>query len=99
TCALPIFAFAVRMDRMAADGHASPDAETSTAPFGRLTVRERGVLQRMMDGKTAGEIAAESFVSVATIRSQIRGVLRKLGVHNQLAAVALAQKTGWTSGL
>lgn len=48
------------------------------------------MLNAMTDGLTADEIAREHFVSVATVRSQIRAVLRKLGVCTQLAAVAIA---------
>ena len=43
-----------------------------------------------MAGKPAADIAAESFVSIATIRSQIKAILRKLEVNSQLAAVAIA---------
>jgi DNA-binding NarL/FixJ family response regulator len=67
------------------------------APFERLTVRESEVLQDLMDGKNAETIATESFVSVATVRSHIKALLAKLGVNSQLAAVALAQRSGWAS--
>ena len=50
-----------------------------------------------MSGRAATEIAEESFVSLSTVRSQIRAVLAKLGVHSQLAAVAMAHQAGWTS--
>ena len=67
------------------------------APFERLTPREQDVLGALMDGKSAEKIADESFVSVATVRSQIRAVLLKLDVNSQLAAVALARQVGWTA--
>jgi len=60
-----------------------------------LSSRERAVLAAMMDGKQAEVIAATSGLSEATIRSQIRGILTKLGVGSQLAAVAAARKAGW----
>jgi two-component system, NarL family, nitrate/nitrite response regulator NarL len=63
--------------------------------FARLTPRERVVLSALMEGKNADEIATELFVSLATIRSQIRSVLQKLNVHSQLAAVTLANAAGW----
>jgi DNA-binding NarL/FixJ family response regulator len=65
------------------------------APFAALTDREAGVLASLMGGKTAEQVAAESFVSVSTVRTQIRGVLRKLGVNSQLQSVALARELGW----
>ena len=65
------------------------------APFLRLSPRERAVLARLAAGDSAETIAASSFVSLATVRSQIRAVLAKLGVSSQLAAVALARNAGW----
>ena len=66
-------------------------------PFDRLTAREADVLRGLMGGKPALEIARESCVSEATVRSQIRAVLFKLGVHSQLAAVAAARQAGWSA--
>ena len=60
------------------------------AIFERLTEREACVLGALTDGLSAEQIAEENYVSVATVRSQIRAVLQKLGVRSQLAAVAIA---------
>lgn len=57
-----------------------------------LTDREQVVLTHLQDGLTAAEIAGAEYVTVATVRSQIRSVLMKLGVRSQLAAVALANQ-------
>lgn len=65
------------------------------APFEALTARERFVLAKVMDGVPAADIATASFVSEATVRTQIRAVLTKLGVRSQLAAVAEAARVGW----
>lgn len=65
------------------------------APFRSLTPREQAVLARLMAGEPAEAIAEHSFVSLATVRSQIRAILQKLGVNSQLAAVALARDAGW----
>ncbi len=73
------------------------EAQRRLAPFRTLTGREQAVLAALMDGKTAEVIANEHNVSVATIRSQIRAVLQKLGVNSQLAAVALAIRADWQS--
>jgi DNA-binding NarL/FixJ family response regulator len=64
-------------------------------PFAHLTRREQAVLAAVMDGRSAEAIAHESFVSVTTVRTQIRSTLQKLGVGSQLAAVALARQAGW----
>lgn len=66
------------------------------AKFQNLSNRESEVLWALMMGKAANEIADESYVSIATIRSQIKAILRKLEVNSQLAAVALAYQAGWT---
>ena len=71
------------------------ESERRLAPFRSLTSREQAVLAALMDGKMAEVIAKEHNVSVATIRTQIRAVLQKLGVKSQLAAVALAIRAEW----
>ena len=73
------------------------DESERLAPFARLTARECEVLQDLVEGKNADRIAEESYVSVATVRSHIKAVLAKLGVNSQLAAVAMAQRSGWVA--
>lgn len=67
------------------------------APFERLTVRESEVLRDLIEGKNAETIATESYVSLATVRSHIKALLAKLDVNSQLAAVALARRSGWVA--
>ncbi len=55
-----------------------------------LTASERRVLFHLTEGWAAQDIATELVVSLTTVRSHIRSVLRKLGVRSQLAAVAIA---------
>lgn len=74
--------------------HAADDERARQ--FDRLTVREREVLAALCDGKSAEMVADEAFVSVATVRTQIRALLQKLGVKSQIAAVAMARRAGWT---
>jgi len=56
----------------------------------QLTASERRVLYYLTKGRSAQDIAADLVVSLATVRSHIRSILRKLGVRSQLAAVAIA---------
>jgi DNA-binding NarL/FixJ family response regulator len=65
------------------------------APFERLTEREAETLRALAEGQTVAAIAAEWFVSEATMRSHVRNVLGKLGVSSQLAAVTAAVRSGW----
>ena len=53
-----------------------------------LTRRERQVLDMLYTGDSVARIARLLEVSPATVRSQVKAVLRKLGVSSQLAAVA-----------
>jgi DNA-binding NarL/FixJ family response regulator len=64
--------------------------------FAVLTERERVVLAELMEGNCAEEIATAGFVSISTVRSQIKAILQKLGVNSQLAAVALARRADWS---
>lgn len=64
--------------------------------FAGLTSRERQVLAALLEGRAAEQIAEREFVSLATVRTHIRTMLKKLGVNSQLAAVALATRAGWT---
>lgn len=70
-------------------------AEEALAPFERLTNREAAVLGMLMDGMTVDRIATESYVSAATVRTQVRAILMKMGVNSQLEAVAKAGRAGW----
>lgn len=53
-----------------------------------LTVREREVVELLYDGATVTEIAARFGVAQTTVRTQVKGILRKFEVGSQLAAVA-----------
>lgn len=70
--------------------------EDRLAPFRQLSRREAEVLAGLVEGWNAEMIAEQAFVSVATIRTQIRSLMQKLGVHSQLAAVAAARRAGWS---
>jgi DNA-binding NarL/FixJ family response regulator len=72
------------------------DRAVQLARFAALSQRESEVLEELMSGRSPADIAAESYVSIATIRSQIKAILRKLEVNSQLAAVALAYQVGWS---
>ena len=69
----------------------------SLSPFERLSVREGQVLHALAEGHSVAAIAKAWFVSEATVRSQVRAVLTKLGCSSQLEAVAAAHRCGWIS--
>ena len=59
-----------------------------------LTRRELEVLGLLADGCSPPVIAAELIISIYTARGHVKSVLRKLGVHSQLEAVATARRLG-----
>jgi DNA-binding NarL/FixJ family response regulator len=91
----PVLSTARRYELMAELRSARAARSRDLAPFETLTPRERAVLAALAQGHRAETIAAAAVVSEATVRSQIRGVLAKLGVNSQLEAVALAWAVGW----
>ena len=84
-----------RQDLLAAARRARAEDDVRLAPFRRLSRREDEVLRHLAAGTAAAAIAAHFHVSEATVRSQIRAVLTKLGVSSQLQAAALARRAGW----
>lgn len=65
------------------------------AAFESLTKRERDVLRQLALGVSPEDVARTSFVSLNTVRTQIRGVLAKLDVGSVVGAVSLAYRSGW----
>ena len=57
-----------------------------------LTPRQTEVLRLLEHGRSTNQIATELHLSVETIRNHIRHILRALGVHSRLEAVALTRR-------
>jgi DNA-binding NarL/FixJ family response regulator len=55
-----------------------------------LTEREHHVLRLMARGATNAEIAAELYLSEATVKSHVRAIFTKLGARDRAAAIVLA---------
>jgi DNA-binding NarL/FixJ family response regulator len=72
-------------------GAEGPGAENDDVA-GRLTAREREVLERLVSGERTQVIAAGMGVSYSTARTHVQNVLHKLGVHSRLEAVAFAMR-------
>lgn len=84
-----------RQDLLAAARRARSEEAARLSPFAQLSRREDEVLRALADGRSAAAIAAAAYVSEATVRTQIRAILTKLGVSSQLQAVAMARRAGW----
>jgi two-component system, NarL family, nitrate/nitrite response regulator NarL len=59
-----------------------------------LTVREQQMLERIAEGRSVGEIAAELHLSPATVKTHLRSLYAKLEVSERAAAVAAAMRRG-----
>ncbi|MDN4474984.1 response regulator transcription factor [Demequina sp. SYSU T00192] len=60
-----------------------------------LSEREEDVLRALARGRSNGEIAAELFVSVETVKSHVASILMKLGVRDRTQAVIVAYESGF----
>lgn len=65
------------------------------AALSTLSRRESEVLGELMAGVTVSDIARSSYVSEATVRTQVKAIRSKLGVCSQLAAVGIATRAHW----
>jgi DNA-binding CsgD family transcriptional regulator len=57
----------------------------------RLTWRELETLAAMMGGRSTSQIAEGFGISETTVRTHVKSILSKLGVHSRLEAVAVAR--------
>lgn len=73
----------------------SRDERAAHEKLTALTPREREILGELMEGRPVREIARRDSVSEATVRTQVKAILAKLGVSSQLAAAGLARSVGW----
>ncbi|OLR93877.1 DNA-binding response regulator [Actinokineospora bangkokensis] len=59
-----------------------------------LTEREIAVTRLVAEGKTNDEVARSLFVTLATVKTHLGNVQRKLGVRNRVEVAAWAWRTG-----
>ena len=69
-----------------------PLSPSALSLMSRLTFREREVALRVRDGLTTIEISKELRRSPLTIKTQMAGILRKLGVDNRSRVAALLNR-------
>ena len=62
------------------------------AQLERLTPREKEVLRMMAEGTSSREIATKLGISYTTVRTHIRSLGSKLGVHSKLEAIVRARE-------
>lgn len=66
----------------------------ATAGVPQLSPREREIMHLMAEGLTAEGIGDQVSVSVETVRTHVRNVIRKLQARNRVHAIALALERG-----
>jgi DNA-binding NarL/FixJ family response regulator len=66
----------------------------ATAHVPQLSPREREIMHLMAEGMTAEAIGDKITVSVETVRTHVRNVIRKLQARNRVHAIAIALERG-----
>jgi DNA-binding NarL/FixJ family response regulator len=84
------------IDFMAADGAPAISAR-ATELLGELTEREREVAAAVGHGSSNAEIAAELFMSVATVKAHVSRLLSKLDLDNRVQIALLVHDAGLSS--
>jgi DNA-binding NarL/FixJ family response regulator len=75
-------------------GQEREEAVEARASIEQITPREKEVLQKLAEGLSNKEIAAELHMSVDTERTHMMNILNKLGVHSRLQALLFAARHG-----
>lgn len=75
------------------EGRVAPPAPVA-GPVSNLTGREREILIGLARGRSNRELAAELFLSEATVKTHVSNLLLKLGVRSRVQAVILAYESG-----
>jgi two-component system, NarL family, nitrate/nitrite response regulator NarL len=77
------------------EGHRVRMSQLARERLARLSAQEAETLRHLMCGRTVREIARMRVVSEATVRTQVKMVLRKLEASSQVSAVSTAFRAGW----
>jgi two-component system response regulator NreC len=84
--------FSPSIARILAEGYGKQ--LTPTDCIGRLTEREREVLQLVTEGKTNKDIADLLVLSIKTVKVHRAHIMEKLGVHDRTDLVKRAVRLG-----
>ena len=70
------------------------DKAPAPEPHPHLTPRQNEILHLLAKGHSTQQIAGELHISIETTRNHVRRMLRSLGAHSRLEAVAVAHREG-----
>jgi DNA-binding NarL/FixJ family response regulator len=76
----------------AGEGQRVVSTPSKEAP--QITPRQMEVLRLLSSGRSTREIGRELYLSEATVRNHIRGLLQAFGAHSQLEVLARARESG-----
>ncbi|GAA2132139.1 response regulator [Glycomyces algeriensis] len=84
-----------KVTRAVVAGYLDRSAESKPNPrIERLTEREREILLLLAEGKSNGEISAELFLGLGTVKDHVSSILTKLQVSNRVQAALTAHDAG-----
>jgi two-component system, NarL family, response regulator NreC len=86
-----------RVTGLLVDGYMNPSKAEGKSSFSALSSREMEVLQHLVEGRNAKEIADALFLSVKTVETHRRNAMNKLGVHNLAELIKYAIREGLTT--
>jgi two-component system nitrate/nitrite response regulator NarL len=69
-----------------------PPSASPPAPSFVLTPREAEVLRRIAAGQHTRQMACEMDIAISTLRTYVKNVFAKIGVHSRLEAAAVARR-------
>jgi len=84
----------ILLDSFMESGGAQTDGPRGEIPEGRLTSREREILQLVAEGKTHQEAADLLHISVRTVDTHCNNIMKKLDIHDSAGLVTYAIKNG-----
>lgn len=68
--------------------------ESSATKLELLSAREIDVLKLMVEGHSNTEIAKRLYVSLSTVKTHVRHIMRKLEVHQRVQVAVIALRSG-----
>ena len=82
------------LSERAIDNYIQKATSSSPEPFDKLSIREREVMQMVVQGMTSAEIGKKLFISPRTVDIHRANLMRKLGLRTRIELVQIAQRQG-----
>jgi len=82
------------LSERAIDNYIQKVTSASPEPFDTLSIREREVMQMVVQGMTSAEIGKKLFISPRTVDIHRANLMRKLGLRTRMDLIQIAQRQG-----